>query len=52
MAVIQGIASNDLPSNGIALDKLETIVRTVLVAMLRPTGRTARPAETSSTAAG
>lgn len=46
IAVIQGIAANDLPSNGIALDKLETIVRAVLVAMLRPTGRAAMPAAT------
>ena len=41
MSIIQGIANNDLPVNGVALDKVETVVRTVMVSMLRPTGKAA-----------
>ncbi|PLP60624.1 hypothetical protein CYK37_05735 [Mesorhizobium loti] len=41
MSIIQGIANNDLPANGVALDKVETVVRTVMVSMLRPTQETA-----------
>jgi TetR/AcrR family transcriptional repressor of uid operon len=39
MSVGEGIAINDLPSRGIALEQIETAMRGMLVGMLRPTGK-------------
>jgi AcrR family transcriptional regulator len=39
MAVVHGMALNDLPALGIPYDKLEVLVRASLEGMLRPTGR-------------
>jgi TetR/AcrR family transcriptional repressor of uid operon len=36
MAIAHGMALNDLPSMGVPLDKLETILRAMVVGMLRP----------------
>jgi AcrR family transcriptional regulator len=41
MAIIHGMALNDLPALGIPFEKLEILVRASLVAMLRPTGKIA-----------
>ena len=37
MAIGEGMALNDLPALGVPFDKLETIIRAMVVGMLRPT---------------
>lgn len=39
MAIVHGMAINDLPAQGVPLDKIETLARASLTGMLRPTGR-------------
>jgi AcrR family transcriptional regulator len=39
MAIVHGMALNDLPALGIPFEKLEVLVRASLEGMLRPTGR-------------
>jgi AcrR family transcriptional regulator len=39
MAIVHGMALNDLPSLGIPFEKLEVLVRASLEGMLRPTGK-------------
>ncbi len=34
----EGLAINDLPAQGVSLDRLETVIRTIAIAVLRPTG--------------
>lgn len=41
MSIGEGMAINDLPSRGVAIDQLETALRAMVVGMLRPTGRDA-----------
>lgn len=44
MAIVHGMALNDLPALGIPYEKLEVLVRASLEGMLRPTGRFSRGA--------
>ena len=37
MSVSEGVAINDLPARGVQIDKLETVLRAMVVGMLRPT---------------
>ena len=37
MAIGQGLALNDLPALGVSFDKLEIVIRAMVVGMLRPT---------------
>lgn len=37
----EGLAINDLPAKGVAFDRLETVIRAIVTAVLRPTGRAA-----------
>lgn len=39
MAIVHGMALNDLPSLGVSLDKLEILARASIVGMLRPTNK-------------
>jgi hypothetical protein len=39
MAMVHGMALNDLPSQGVPLDKLERVFRATAEGMLRPTGK-------------
>lgn len=39
MAICHGVAVEDLPSDGITLDQIETIMRSTAQALLRPTGK-------------
>lgn len=39
MAIVHGMAINDLPAQGVPFDKIETLARASLTGMLRPTGR-------------
>ncbi|THF59796.1 TetR/AcrR family transcriptional regulator [Ollibium composti] len=39
LAIINGMALNDLPARGVPLEKLETLVRATLIGILRPTGQ-------------
>lgn len=41
MAIAHGMAVNDLPSEGIPYEKLEVVVRAMVVGLLRPTGKSA-----------
>jgi TetR/AcrR family transcriptional repressor of uid operon len=43
MAIAHGMALNDLPSRGIPVEKLETVVRATVEGLLRPTGKTTTP---------
>ena len=40
MAIVHGMALNDLPSLGVSLDKLEILARASIEGMLRPTNKT------------
>lgn len=42
MAIGEGFAMNDLPALGVPWDRIETIVRTMIVALLRPVSREGR----------
>jgi AcrR family transcriptional regulator len=44
MAIGEGLALNDLPALGVTFDKLETVIRDMLVGMLRPTQTNTAPA--------
>ena len=44
MAIGEGLALNDLPALGVSFDKLEIVVRAMVVGMLRPTQDHAGPA--------
>ncbi|MBL8580399.1 MAG: TetR/AcrR family transcriptional regulator [Mesorhizobium sp.] len=39
MSIGEGMAINDLPSRGVAIDQLETALRAIVVGMLRPTAK-------------
>ena len=39
LAIINGMALNDLPARGVPLEKLETLVRATLIGILRPVGK-------------
>ena len=39
MAIVHGMALNDLPSLGVSLDKLEILARASIEGMLRPTNK-------------
>jgi hypothetical protein len=39
MAIVHGMALNDLPSMGVSLDKLEILCRASIEGMLRPTNK-------------
>jgi TetR/AcrR family transcriptional repressor of uid operon len=41
----EGLAMNDLPARGVPLDQLETVVRAIVEALLRPTRKTAATSE-------
>lgn len=44
MAIVHGMALNDLPALGVSYEKLEALARGSLEGMLRPTGKSSRPA--------